>query len=456
MSWRLPVGVAAVVTGLALPAAAAPGHSLDVAPDPPTAAEQADPADQAWRERILPLPVPSVRPTSEDPLTVYLVTAEPGDAVWERFGHNGIWIANALTGENTFWEWGLFSFEQEGFMPRLARGTMRYRMGGRRLRDMLAVYAWQDRRVWAQELRLTPGQKRLLQERVEINALPANQYYTYDYYTDNCSTRVRDALDGVLGGVLREEFGDASAGVSWRWHTRRLLRDMPLAEAGVQVVLGNPGDAIITEWEEMFLPVRLKEHLGRATVNGPGGELPLVLSESQLVRSDRPAPAASPALRLPWALLLGLVLAGCVVLAAGSSRPRLGGLVLAGWMGLAGLLGTVLIVAWIFTDHDFWRWNENVLLLNPVYLVGAVAALPLVASGRRGALLERVVQGCAAVSILAVVLKVLPGLDQGNLDVVALVLPVNLALVVALRRMGGGAVEGGSGRAAPAAGAGGR
>ncbi|HSG47632.1 MAG TPA: hypothetical protein VLA43_07475, partial [Longimicrobiales bacterium] len=87
-------------------------------------------------------------PAPEDALTVYLVTAAPGDAIWERFGHNGIWIQDRVSGQDIFWEWGLFSFQQEGFIPRLAKGTMLYRMGGRYLDDMLAVYRAQDRPVW--------------------------------------------------------------------------------------------------------------------------------------------------------------------------------------------------------------------------------------------------------------------------------------------------------------------
>ncbi len=35
------------------------------------------------------------------------------------------------------------------------------------------------------------------------NARPENAYYRYQYFDDNCSTRVRDALDAALGGGLR-------------------------------------------------------------------------------------------------------------------------------------------------------------------------------------------------------------------------------------------------------------
>ena len=41
-----------------------------------------------------------------------------------------------------------------------------------------------------------------LQRFLQWNERPENRFYHYDYYRDNCSTRVRDALDRVLGGRI--------------------------------------------------------------------------------------------------------------------------------------------------------------------------------------------------------------------------------------------------------------
>lgn len=380
-------------------------------------------------------------PATDDPLTVYLVTAAPGDAIWERFGHNGLWIQDRATGQDIFWEWGLFSFRQEGFIPRLAKGTMLYSMGGRYLDDMLALYRAQDRPVWAQELALTPEQEQALNRLVRINALPENAQYVYDYYTDNCSTRARDALDTVLDGQLRAAFEAVPTGTTWRWHTRRLLRPDPLAEAGLQVVLGNPGDAEISAWEEMFLPMRMRAHLSGATLRGPGGEeRPLVVREIQLLDSSRPPAPTAPASRLPGAVLLGLVAAGTLagLGAWGARGSRVGatvfGAALAAWSLLAGLLGTVLLLAWAFTDHDFWRWNENLLQLNPLSLAALVLAIPVLLGRAPGRRLRGLLVWVAALALAAVALKVVPGVDQGNWEVVVVALPVHLALAWAVAR----------------------
>ena len=63
-----------------------------------------------------------------DHLTVRLMTMGPGQLVWERFGHNAIWISDARAGTELAYNYGIFDFDQVGFYPRLIEGEMLYRM----------------------------------------------------------------------------------------------------------------------------------------------------------------------------------------------------------------------------------------------------------------------------------------------------------------------------------------
>jgi hypothetical protein len=366
---------------------------------------------------------------------VYLVTAAPGEAVWERFGHNGLWIHDARTGEDTFWEWGLFSFSQVGFIPRLARGTMLYAMGGTPLYRALSTYQAQGRDVWAQELALSPEQEEALNRFVRNNARPENRQYIYDYYRDNCSTRVRDALDLVLGGRLLETFGGQPTGRTWRWHTRRLLRPAPAADVGIQLVLGTPGDQEIDAWEEMFLPLQLRGHLASVTVPGEGGsERPLVVRERLLVEGSRGMTPQEPANRFPLAVVIGVVLGLWTGLlgrwaAASTLGKRALGLWIVAWGGLLGLLGLLLAASWLFTDHVFWRWNENLLQANPVLLAAPFLALPLLLGRDPSPRLRALFRWVRWVALGAAVLKLVPGIFiQENWGVIAALVPTHMML----------------------------
>ncbi|HEU4630204.1 MAG TPA: DUF4105 domain-containing protein, partial [Gemmatimonadaceae bacterium] len=209
-------------------------------------------------------PVATAPPADAEPgaeLTIYLVTMGPGDAIWEKFGHNAIWVHDAATGSDVAYNWGMFDFTEADFIPRFLKGSMRYWMAGYQAQPMIAAYARMNRSVYVQELALTPAQRRELRDFVVWNAQPQNAYYHYDYFRDNCSTRVRDAIDRVLGGRIRAAFDTVVTGTSYRWHMRRLTQEEQPLYTGMHLVLGQPGDRPISAWEAMFLPMKLHDYV---------------------------------------------------------------------------------------------------------------------------------------------------------------------------------------------------
>ena len=122
-------------------------------------------------------------------LQVYIMTMGQGDLVWERFGHNALGIRDASTGTDIVYNWGTFSFEQEGFLPRFLRGEMLYWMAPYDAVQTVMAYEQMNRSVTVQELNLTPAQRLEIKRFVEWNQRDENKFYRYDYYLDNCSTR---------------------------------------------------------------------------------------------------------------------------------------------------------------------------------------------------------------------------------------------------------------------------
>src|SRR5688500_6742075 len=194
-------------------------------------------------------------------LSVYLMTMGPGDAVWEKFGHNAIWIRDTTRGLDVAYNWVLFDFDDADFLPRFLKGSMRYWMGGYAGRQTVDAYASYNRSVWAQELELTPAQKLEMLEFVRWNERPENRYYHYDYFRDNCSTRVRDAIERVLNGQLRKSLTPMATHTTYRWHTRRLTQGSLAVYTGMDIVLGPRGDQQLSAWEEAFLPMSLRDYI---------------------------------------------------------------------------------------------------------------------------------------------------------------------------------------------------
>ena len=374
----------------------------------------------------------SALPAQQQPTKVYLMTMGPGNVVWERFGHNGIVIEDPSIGSYVF-DWGRFSFDQPGYVRRLMKGRMLYWTDGAPTQLMINHYTQMNRTVWLQELNLTQEQATALRDFVLWHVQEANKFYRYDYYRDNCSTRVRDAIDRVLGGQLKPILRKIPTKETYRSHTERLTFDDPLTYTGLQLAMGPNIDTELTAWEESFIPMELMEHIRKVKVrDATGREVPLVAKEVTVFEAQRdPLADKAPSLTI-WYLLTGVITAAVLLwLAHSPTRPRRLALAITIglWCFITGFFGTIITLLWAFTDHMVTYRNENLLQVNPLLLALAVLAPAAILvrswAVRIGVRLAWVVAG---LSVLGFLIQVLPGLDQVNGEIIALFLPIHLAI----------------------------
>lgn len=375
-------------------------------------------------------------------IRISVMTIGSGAEVWERFGHNSIVVEDPTRGTTLAYNYGMFSFRQENFLFRFLQGRMHYWMAGFDADQDMRRYMNARRSIWVQQLALTPEQATAMRDFLEWNAKPENAYYRYDYYRDNCSTRVRDAIDRVLGGTIKSQMTHVPAGTTYRFHTQRLTSNNIPIYTGLLLLLGRSVDQPLSAWEEMFLPLSLHDHLREVRIRQPDGSLrPLVASERVVYRSEAfPVPAAPP--RWGWAyfavgLLVAAVLLGLARLSATQPWARTG----FGWtagilLSVSGVAGTIMIGVWAFTDHVVAAANENVLQMNLLAL-GLFALLIPFLRGRAWAQRPAVMLalGIGLCSLLGALIKLLPGGGQENGQVLALLVPINLGLAASVWRL---------------------
>jgi hypothetical protein len=414
-----PLLAACALALIALSAARAQGTTSPPPSPPPRAAEIAD----------------SVTPGSAGTdLTIHLLTIGQGSQVWELFGHNALWIHDASKGTDSVYHWGVFDFSEPNFIPRFLKGLMSYSIGETTLVAMVMDYRHANRQIWAQRLDLTPAQRVYIRDYIRWNQRPENRRYRYDYYLDNCSTRIRDLLDSALVGELRAQIGQRTTTGTFRSNSIRLMQRDALLALGVDIAAGSPTDRPLTEWEEAFLPMSLQRS-ARRVVFGEN-RTRLVASEDVLLEASRaPEPMELPARGVPL-LLLGAIIAAAIVMLG--IRPslaarRTAALIAGVWSVLAGTLGTVLLLLWVATDHWATHRNENLLLLNPLWFAAVGIAIAMWRGGRGGKIGPRA--AIVAVPALFAAALHLFGLSrQDNMAIAGLVLPIALALgVVQLR-----------------------
>ncbi len=347
----------------------------------------------------------------------WLVTYGPGYDSWERFGHNALWLQDRETGLDHSYSFGYFEMDRPGFYRDFARGIMNYYGAVSEAEREFAFYRGRDRSIRTQRLALDAAQIAALHQLLEDEIFPYPQYYDYDYFFNNCSTRLRDLLDEVLDGALAGQLKDRPASLNFRDHTRRLTAERFWMHSGMMLLLGPEIDRPRSAWEETFLPGSLADWLETVVIDGQA----LVVEDRMRFENSthQPPETASG----PWlgSVLLGLALLMAIVVPA---RLGQGGWSLLPWrVGLiaAGLMGLMIALMWLASGHEAtWR-NAMALLLHPLWLA---FLLPL--PGR----LRRVLWWLVAVLAGAgAVVLAWPGGFQYRPDQLLWVLPLAAALL---------------------------
>ena len=389
---------------------------------------------------LLWAPAIGAQSTEGDSLQVYLLTVGQGDEIWERFGHNAIGIRDLRARTDITYNWGLFDFEQPGFVAKFVRGDMLYWMAGDDAAADMARYVARNRSMTIQELNLSPTQRATLLHAIQLNAREENKFYPYDQFRDNCSTRVRDALDNVLGGALRRATENVSAHQSYRRMALALTAEDPLIATGIDIALGRTADRDISVWDEMFIPMRMRDRLRGIQVPDANGQLaPLVTSERPVFEARRTPEVEKPPNHAPLFLVLSTTIGALILLSAragteGDRGPGMARVLIGVWSALAGLLGAVLVFLRLGTRHVFTYGNLNLLQYNPLWLILAL----LLVFAARGTVWARAAQAIAtiagALTVLAMVIACIPALRQNSLAVLLLAAPANLAAAWVVRR----------------------
>ncbi len=381
-----------------------------------------------------------VNEISGNNLVVKLATASPGDELYTWWGHSAIIIENTVSGESKFYNYGLFSFDQEHFYSNFVQGRLLFEVGAFPTRPALKVYKARDRTVHVQTLGLRPDRRRALLQYLEMKIQPENRQYLYDHYYDNCSTRVRDLIDRFSGGALRKATKE-SAETTFREQTRRFTERNFAVDFLLMYLMGGVIDQEMTEWETMFLPSALEREVETVEIRNEKGEtVPLVSETVVWYESEAREPIRAMAAPLwPKTLatggVIGLLLAVSLVLLirripAGNA---LFGVVTALLGFIAGLTGTLLLYMSLFTDHVVTYWNENLILTNPITLAFIPLGILVTSKRPKGVrVLAAIASFHTAALVVLVLLKLLfpETFVQGNFPVLLFFSPIYLFLTI--------------------------
>lgn len=300
--------------------------------------------------------------------TISVITCGPGqEELYSAFGHSALRVYDPRQQIDEAYNYGVFDFDRPYFYLNFARGDLYYQLAVWDYQAFANVYMYYNRFIHEQVLNLTPEQKQRVYDFLQWNALPENRFYSYDYFYDNCATRIRDVFVHVFEDSVEFDGSYIKTRHTIRELTDLYLDQQPWGDLGIDICLGLPMDKVADPYEYMFLPDYIESGFDHATIYRDGERVPLV-SRKMVVYEPR---EEDPPRGLPHPLVVFSIVALAVatISVIDLRRGKISHWLDAILFGITGLIGLLLLCLWLFTDHAAAARNLNILWALPTHLV---------------------------------------------------------------------------------------
>ncbi|PJB16439.1 MAG: hypothetical protein CO117_15185, partial [Flavobacteriaceae bacterium CG_4_9_14_3_um_filter_33_16] len=289
---------------------------------------------------------------------ISILTIGSGSSLNDAFGHNAIRIKDAAKNLDLTFDYGRYDFNAPNFYLNFARGKLNYAIGVAEYYDFLKFYKWQQRRVDEQVLNLTQIQKETLYNYLVNNYKPENRDYLYDFFYDNCATKIKDVINIATNNAVEFNHPENFEPKTFRTLIQEKLDWNTWGSLGIDVALGSVIDQKATPVEHMFLPSYIHTFFKLATFKN--NQYPLV-KESKTIYNQNLAPSSLSFFLSPLFIfgLFALIILW-VTYKDFKMQHRTNSLDVVLFV-LTGVVGLGILLLWFATDHKATHQNYNLL-----------------------------------------------------------------------------------------------
>jgi hypothetical protein len=307
-------------------------------------------------------------------IEIYLLTCHPGKEVYSIYGHSALRIVDRSRNSDLVYNWGVFDFNTTHFVWKFAKGRLNYMLGVYDYESFLSEYMIGKRSVYSQRINLQTLEMDILFGLLKENLKEENRNYRYDFFYDDCSTRIRDILEKSTGNHLIYPPDETRTIPTFRFLINQYQKVMPWLKTGINLVIGTPGDKKAYLRDRMFLPLDLQTGLSMATLNRNGKMIPLLGKPVSLLEFDqqvyRQKFYSDPLLVLIFVFIVVIWLSAS--LKSKKSIKTLDTIIFLFY----SVLSLFMIFFNFITDHEQTKWNLNMVWLNP-FIILCIASILL-------------------------------------------------------------------------------
>ncbi len=309
---------------------------------------------------------PNLKPEA----VVSIITVGPGNSLNDAFGHNAFRIRTGYI--DVVYDYGRYPFNDPNFILNFARGKLKYSQGREPFHSFLNRYVRYDRTLKEQVLDLSYDQKRALYSFLIENNKPENKEYLYDFFYDNCATKMRDVSEQVLHGNIAYKTPDTYKSETFRELINNNLSWNSWGSLGINVALGSVIDRAATPREYMFLPEFIFQSFEGASFKDSGKSL--IKSSTILYNQKVPFEAASFLLS-PFFIFSLISIFIIYITYSNIKKGKRSVWLDVSLFALTGSIGVFILLLWFATDHTATAHNYNLLWGFPLSLFAIIQVI---------------------------------------------------------------------------------
>jgi hypothetical protein len=288
---------------------------------------------------------------------ISVLSIGPGYLLNDSFGHSAIRVKDPLYNFDVVYDYGRYDFEAEGFYLNFAQGKLNYMIGRTEFEDFLSFYEYQNRRVQEQQLNLSTKQKTAFYYFLTENIKPENQSYPYDFFYNNCATKITDAIESILEDQITYLPPSTFEQDTFRNLIRSDLNQNSWGSLGIDVALGSKIDQLASVKEHLFLPKNLYLLLENAQI----GSTDLKIVKKSKILTSSSFVKTFEGFGSPLAILSLIAFAILFVTFRDHKKNKRSKWLDVSLFAFTGLIGLALLLLWFATDHTATSDNYNLL-----------------------------------------------------------------------------------------------
>jgi hypothetical protein len=298
---------------------------------------------------------------------VSILTIGPGTSLNDAFGHNAIRIQDPVYKFDIVFDYGRYDFETENFYLKFAQGKLDYQISQSKFENFFGYYQYKNRSVKEQVLNLNTEQKTVFYNLLKENIKPENKNYPYDFFYNNCATKIKDDIENILDYQVVYNPSPIFKQFSFRNLIRSDLNQNSWGSFGIDIALGSKIDQIASVEEHMFLPKYLHQLLENAHLKTDDSRLVTAsktLNPSDFIKKNN--------FFISPLFVLGILAIVMLFITykdyKNNNRSKWLDI---GLFALTGCIGILLLLLWFATDHQTTAYNYNLLwacALNILFL----------------------------------------------------------------------------------------